>query len=179
MVSTHSSWGIRSSMSTSPLTAAISVRRSSANFSLHLQGLVLDDGQPPALAGQDDLQSRRCWACSSSSSSSIFMTLQPGKLAQLALARWRRPARRRSRSAPSGRLGFGPAALAGPRMMAMISSIMSMAIFRALQNVGALLGLFQVELGAAGDHVQLEVDVLLQNLPQVQEPWARRPQWPA
>ena len=33
--------------------------------------------------------------------------------------------------------------------------------------MGPVLGLFQVKLGAAGDDLHLELDVLFQNLPQV------------
>ena len=66
-------------------------------------------------------------------------------------------------------LGFGPSALAGADggddLVYNIDGL-----FQALQNVGTVLGLLQVVLGAAGDHIQLEVDVLLQNLPQVEEP---------
>ena len=39
---------------------------------------------------------------------------------------------------------------------------------QAFQNMGPLLGLFQVEPGAPGDDIHLELDVFLQNLPQVQ-----------
>lgn len=177
MVTTHSSWGIKSSISTSPLTVAISVRRSSENLRFISRASSLTMASPPALAGQDGVEVGDVGV---ELVQLVFnlQNLQPSQLAQLELADGVGLQIVKAEALHQRGLGLGPAALAGPdggdNLVHNVDGL-----FQALQNVGAVLGLFQVELGAAGDDLHLELDVLLQNLPQVQQLGARPLQWPA
>ena len=136
-------------------------------LALHLQGLVLDDGQPPALAGQDGVEVGDVGV---ELVQLVFnlQNLQPSQLAQLELADGVGLQIVKAEALHQRGLGLGPAALAGPDGGDDLVHNVD-GLFQALQNVGAVLGLFQVELGAAGDDLHLELDVLLQNLPQVQQ----------
>ena len=128
MVTTHSSWGIKSSMSTSPLTVAISVRRSSENlrFISRASSLTMASRRP-SLARMA-LKSAM-WAWSSSSSFSIFKISSPASwpswnLQMASACKSSKPKRSISAALASGR----PPLQA--RMVAMISSTMSMAFFK-------------------------------------------------
>ena len=136
-------------------------------LALHLQGLVLDDGQPPALAGQDGVEVGDVGV---ELVQLVFnlQNLQPSQLAQLELADGVGLQIVKAEALHQRGLGLGPAAFAGPDGGDDLVHNVD-GLFQALQNVGAVLGLFQVELGAAGDDLHLELDVLLQNLPQVQQ----------
>ena len=134
-------------------------------LAFHLQGLVLDNGQPAAFAGQNvqivgDFLPQPCQL--------LFHLgpLQAGELSQTHLHNGLGLGIVQPEPLHQSLFAFGNGLGSPQNFDDLVDKVQS--DHQAFQNVGPVLGLFQVKLGAAGDHFQLELDILLQDLPQGQ-----------
>ena len=154
-------------MSTSPLTVSISVRRSSPNRFFISSSSFLTISSTRASSARMSSQSA-IFACRAPSSSSIFTISRPARRPSCSLHDSVCLRVIKTELLHDGSLCLRHAALAGAdggdQLIHDVGSL-----FQALQDMGALLGLFQVILGAAADDLVLELDVLLDHLLQGQD----------
>ena len=125
---------------------------------LDLQQLGFDDGQHPAVVGQNVLPVLDLGP----QAGQLLLDLedlQPGQTAQLQFDDGVGLRVVKAELLHNGGLGLGHAALAGPDGGDQLVHNVG-GLFQALQDVGALLRLFQVIAGPPADHLVLELDVL-------------------